>query len=236
MLVEGPSICTCGVEAGGPEGAIGSVRAVCALSRGRGCQSPGLMDGGEVVRCSADGTGFSPRRTSAPCFSSPTATLPRGPGSGCLRGAFGRFPPLHHWVRRNRASIRRGFFCRRSKVEGQRSKVGGGGTAAARPNLDRGGAGAGEGKVSTQWKAVSRGFPRNGNMFRGFFHTMEACFGHFSRQWKRVLRRVSTVWKMPGTARPAEARQDAAPPKSGRFPLRRCGGRKVSSSMAAVPD
>ena len=132
-----------------------------------------------------DGTGFSPRRTSAPCFSSPTATLPRGPGSGCLRGAFGRFPPLHHWVRRNRASIRRGFFRRRSKVKGRRSL----GAARRPPSQTRtqGGAGAGGGEgfhtmesgfpgFSTQWKHVSRIFPHNGSMFRALFQTMETCF------------------------------------------------------------
>ena len=31
-----------------------------------------------------------------------------------------------------------------------------------------------------------RGFPHNGKQFRGFFHTMEPCFGKFSTQWKHV--------------------------------------------------
>ena len=58
--------------------------------------------------------------------------------------------------------------------------------------------GRGAKKVSTQWKKVSGVFPHNGNMFPKFFHTMEACFGHFSTQWKHVLRRFSMVWKNRG--------------------------------------
>ena len=48
-----------------------------------------------------------------------------------------------------------------------------GGTATARPNGD----GAGWGRKK---------FPHNGNMFPGFFHTMERCFAKFSTQWKHV--------------------------------------------------
>ncbi len=48
---------------------------------------------------------------------------------------------------------------------------------------------------------VAGRFPHNGNVFRKIFHTMEAGFGHFSTQWKRVLPRFSTVWKNSRPAR-----------------------------------
>ena len=70
--------------------------------------------------------------------------------------------------------------------------------AARRPPGQTGTAEKGAEKVSTQWKAVSGGFPHNGSMFREIFHTMEACFGHFSTQWKHVSRGFSTVWKNGG--------------------------------------
>ena len=57
------------------------------------------------------------------------------------------------------------------------------------------GRGAGAGCRPEGGRGVCKKFPHNGNVFPGFFHTMEACFGHFSTQWKPVSRGFSTVWK-----------------------------------------
>ena len=62
-------------------------------------------------------------------------------------------------------------------------------------------------------------FPHNGKQFPGFFHTMEACFGHFSTQWKRVLPRVAAGEKAGG------GRSSVFPAKRGRDLTVGAGGR-----------
>ena len=100
-------------------------------------------------------------------------------------------------AQKNKKTKKRGM---RKRGGGRRAGEGAAPSAPQRADKGRKGAGwswQGEcGGAGYGWEAEKKAgggeksFPHNGNQFRGFFHTMEACFGHFSTQWKRVFHAV----------------------------------------------
>ena len=90
----------------------------------------------------------------------------------------------------------------------QRSEGGGGGTAPrerlggdALPHRSAGEGTGWEGGASRPGEPGGEGRKRRREGGEKGFHTMEACFGRFSTQWKDVSGRFSMVWKSGG--RPA---------------------------------